>query len=1082
MAELTCFRNRYVWRRDSGRETRSPGFDWKPRRRAAGLVFWLLLCVAGCLTSRALDGTPGDSGIVSVTRAPAAHLNAHPDRATDRLFARSNLVAWCVVPFDAAKRGPEARAAMLKHLGLRRLAYDYRAEHIPTFDAEIEALKRHGVRLFAWWFPGALNDEAKLILEVLRRHDQRGVQLWITGGGEPTRSPEDQGARVAAEADRLKPIALEAAKLGGSIALYNHGGWFGEPENQIAIIERLRASGVTNAGIVYNLHHGHSHIDRFAELLQLMKPHLVALNLNGMTRDGDQLGKKILPLGEGELDLQLLKQICDSGWQGPIGILNHTDEDAEARLRDNLDGLGWLVKQLDGAPAGPRPALRTAGVGAWPDPLRHPLDFEQVAARAAHTNGYWQVEDPAQREQLPLYVTIPAAKPEELTPANGFPKPESFVTWHRSHGDNAGTRYVAFDQINRANVTNLQVAWTYHSRDGHHNIQCNPIIVRGVMFAPTPGHHVVAVNAETGVELWRFRPEGRPAFRGLIYWPGRDGAAERVMFCAGQHLYALDPSSGKPLSTFGEGGRTRLPGVAQGDFGAATAGPAIFERIVVVPGFEKDVWGFDCVTGQHLWTFHTVPHEGEFGYETWDRPESYGANCWGGMALDEVRGIAYFTTGGPKPNFIGVGHRGQNLFANCLVALDARTGKRLWHFQEIRHDLWDLDVPAPPNLATITRDGRRVDVVAACTKIGNTLLLDRVTGQPVFPFRLRRAPTSTVLGEQSWPYQPDVELPEPFAQLEFTANDLTDRTDEAQAWAETWFKSATTGWFLPCSEGRANLFFNIDGGAEWTGACLDPATGRLYVTANHVGWLISLFRDGDPPDDPRAPKTAGQLVYETNCAQCHATNRLGIATAPPLRGLRFRTDDAFIVNQVRQGKNAMPAHPDMPEADLKVLVDFLMWRDRPLPPAPEKPERPNYNFTGYPKFYDYEGYPANRPPWGTLNCIDLNTGRLLWKVPHGEYPELAAQGHPKTGAENYGGPIVTAGGLVFCAGTRDSKIRAYDKDTGEELWSHPLPWTGSAPPASYAIGGRQFVVIAATGGNKIGTPYGDAYVAFALPR
>ncbi len=248
MAELIRFRNRYVWHRDSGRETRSPGYGWEPGRRAVGLAVQLLLSVACCLTSRALDGAAGDSGIVGFTGEPAAHSSAHPDRATDRLFARSNLVAWCVVPFDAAKRGPEARAAMLKHLGLRWLAYDYRAEHIPTFDAEMEALKRHGVRLLAWWFPGALNDEAKLILEVLRRHDQRGVQLWITGGGESTRSPEEQAARVAAEADRLKPIALEAAKLGGSIALYNHGGWFGEPENQIAIIERLRASGVTNAG------------------------------------------------------------------------------------------------------------------------------------------------------------------------------------------------------------------------------------------------------------------------------------------------------------------------------------------------------------------------------------------------------------------------------------------------------------------------------------------------------------------------------------------------------------------------------------------------------------------------------------------------------------------------------------------------------------------------------------------------------------------------------------------------------------------------------------------------------------------
>jgi len=319
--------------------------------------------------------------------------------------------------------------------------------------------------------------------------------------------------------------------------------------------------------------------------------------------------------------------------------------------------------------------------------------------------------------------------------------------------------------------------------------------------------------------------------------------------------------------------------VAQGDFGAATACPATFENIIVVPGFEKDVWGFDVVIGQHLWTFHTVPHPGEFGYETWDQPESYGANCWGGMAMDEVRGIAYLTTGSAKPNFVGVTHVGQNLFANCLVALDARTGQRLWHFQEIRHDIWDLDIPAPPNLGTITRDGRRVDIIAAVTKIGNTLLLDRITGQPVFPFRLRRAPTSPLRGERTSPYQPDPELPERFSKMLFTEEDLTQRSEESAEFAISRFKSATTGFFQPCTEGRANLFFGIDGGAEWTGACIDVDSGRLYVTANHVGWIISVFRDDDPPEDPNVPnKTPGRLVYEQSCLPCHGPTRLGLST------------------------------------------------------------------------------------------------------------------------------------------------------------------------------------------------------------
>ena len=704
---------------------------------------------------------------------------------------------------------------------------------------------------------------------------------------------------------------------------------------------------------------------------------------------------------------------------------------------------------------------------------------EATPAVANSTNhDYWAVEDANARAKLPLYKTIPAARPEELTPANGYPKPETFLTWHRSHGDNGGMRYSVLAQINRKNVGELQQAWIYHSRDGSNNLQCNPIIVRGMMIAPTAGQFVVGIDAETGTERWRFKPEGRPAFRGLIYSDPED----RVLFCAGKYLYALNPTNGSAISSFGENGHALLPGRAQGGFGAATAGPAIFEEIIVVPGFEKDVWGFDIRTGQLLWTFHTVPHPGEFGYETWDRTENYAANCWTGMALDEVRGIAYVSTGGPKPNFIGVGHLGDNLFANCLIALDARTGRRLWHFQEIPHDLWDRDVSAPPNLATITREGKRIDVVAVTTKNADTLLLDRVTGKPIFPFRMRRAPTSDLPGEVTAPYQPDPELPERFGKMEFTAADLTDRTTEAAQFAAERFKSVTTGFFRPASLGHPNLYWGMDGGAEWSGACIDPTTGRLYVSANHLGWMISVFRDDDPPDDPRRPKSPGRLVYETNCASCHGPALMGIGVAPPLRGLRFRISDAEISRRVRTGTNGMPAFPNLGDGEVKSLVDYLLLRDRETPPPGARTERPHYSFTGYPRFLDNEGYPASKPPWGTLNCLDLNTGKLLWKVPLGEYPQLTAEGVPITGTENYGGAIVTAGGLLFCSGTRDAKIRAFDKDTGAELWFGKLPWVGSAPPTTYSVNGRQFVVIASTG-NKLGRQdeYGDAYVAFALP-
>ena len=1208
---------------------KQPPINIKKQTRAACLL------IVGCA---ALLGTP---------RARSADY---------QLFARTNLMAWCIVPFDAKKRGPEERATMLEQLGFQHFAYDYRAEHIPQFHAEIAACRKHGVGFDAWWFPTVMNDEARIILDVLKRNKVR-AQLWVTGGGNATRSPEEQRARVEAEAKRLRAIAEAAAPIGGTVALYNHGAWFGEPENQIQIIELLKQEGVTNVGIVYNQHHGHDHLDRFTTLLQQMKPHLLTLNLNGMTRDGDKVGKKILPLGQGDLDLGLLKVIRDSGWHGPIGILNHTDEDAGARLRDNLDGLDWLHRQLEGKPAGPKPtprswrepappaapikstgqaslsqafgkALRggmvveglpeyrsrpitvecrtklegTAGFnilvasdtkasaehwelythagsgvlslyqpgrgsdfrtdvnvcdGQWhslaaviePERVRLYVDGKRVKdaaakpltgtpipgglafgtlvegeigcegvvdnvrisrgvrdisgvsseplKRDAQTIGLWNfddlkastspppdpwaVEDAKARAALPEFQEIPAAKVSELTAAANWPRVSSMTNWHRSLGDATSSRFSALAQINRENVKRLAVAWTYRSKDGVGNVQCNPIIVDGVMFAPTAGHHLVALNAATGVELWRFKPEIRkggmrledfPARRGLVFWPGDGEAPARILFTCGNWIYALDPETGQPIDSFGEKGRTIL-------LTGGTVAGAVFKNVLVVPGFNRDVFGYDVRNGKLHWTFHTLPQSGEFGHDTWS-PVDDGANCWGGMALDEQRGIAYVATGSPKPNFVGTGHHGDNLFSNCLLALDALTGKRLWHFQEIRHDIWDWDIPAPPNLVTLNHDGKRVDAVAQVTKLGNTLLLDRVTGQPLFPVRLRRAPTSKLPGEQTAPYQPDLQIPEPFARQQFNRTDLTTRSEEAREYIEKRVANVNSGWFEPFEEGKPTVLYNIHGGAEWTGAAFDPTSGCLYVSANEIPWIVTVFRDdNEPPSDPNKP-TLGEKLYQQLCASCHGPDRIGIGTAPPLRGLRHRAKDADVLELLKTGRNLMPPAPPMTDAEQQALLDYIFLRDRTQPVSNTKPARPAYTHNGYPKLLDHENYPGNKPPWGTLNCLDLNTGKLLWKSPLGEYPELTAQGIPKTGTENFGGAMVTAGGLVFCSGTRDNLIRAFDAKTGEELWSHKLPFHGTAPPATYAVGGRQFVVIAATGGGKLGGPTGDSWVAFAL--
>ena len=681
------------------------------------------------------------------------------------------------------------------------------------------------------------------------------------------------------------------------------------------------------------------------------------------------------------------------------------------------------------------------------------------------------------RSAEPETFIIPAAKTEELTRANGWPAMDDFRKWDRSLGGPTSNRFSALTQISKANVAQLKVAWEYHSKDGAWNIQCNPIIVDGVMFAPTAGWAIVALDAATGRERWRFTPErsgkrleDQPARRGLIYWRGDKENAARIIFGMGNWIYSLDARDGKPIASFGKDGRTAITA------GATVVG-AIYRDMLVVPGYLGDIFGYDVRTGALRWTFHTKPLPGEAGSETSSRSEE-GANCWGGMALDESRGIAFVSTGSPKPNFFGMGHLGDNLFSNCVIALDALTGKRLWHFQEIRHDIWDWDIPAPPNLVTVTRDGVRVDAVAQVTKLGNTLLLDRVTGQPLFPFPLRRVTTRALPGDVASPMQPFVELPQPFARQAFTLDDVTKRTPEANAAVMPIAQRGNLGYFPNLEEAKPTVMFNIHGGAEWTGAASDPRTGRLYVSANEIAWYMTCFRDDDPA--PAKPPTAGEQVYMTVCFACHGPDRKGIGPAPPLRGLRHRLKDDEIRAQIKNGRNGMPPMPQLTEEQLKPLLDFLLCRDRPL--VKDASAEPKWTFGGWNKLLDPEGYPGCTPPWGTLNCIDLNTGRIAWKVPLGEYPELTAKGVPKTGTENFGGAMVTAGGLVFCSGTRDNMIRAFDADSGAELWSHKLPLHGTAPPATYEVNGRQFIVLPATGGGKLGGPAGDTWMAFALPE
>jgi quinoprotein glucose dehydrogenase len=682
-------------------------------------------------------------------------------------------------------------------------------------------------------------------------------------------------------------------------------------------------------------------------------------------------------------------------------------------------------------------------------------------------------------DDLPRYKVTPAARPEELTPSNGWPSSADYRQWTRSSGGSTSNRFSSLTQINTGNVSQLEVAWTYHSGDGTGNVQANPVVVGRKMFLPTAGNQIAALDAVTGKQLWIYRPpktgnglQDLPARRGLIYWPGEGGNAPRLFFTAGNWVYALDPESGKLVSEFGQAGRSELPT-------GGTATGAIWKHVLIVPGFLGDVFGYDVVTGKQLWRFHTMPTGSEFGAETWQQLDK-GANCWGGMSLDEPRGIAYIATGSPKPNYLGPAHLGANLFSDCIIALNAATGERLWHFQEIEHDIWDLDLPTAPNLVTVMHDGRKVDAVAAVSKIGNTLLLDRVTGKPLFPFRYRRAPVSTLPGEVTAAYQPDPELPEPFGRQDFSRDHITDRTPEARANIEQQLANANMGWFVPFEDGKPTAFYGMLGGSDWPGAAFDPRTGRLYIAANHLPWLVAIQRDDDAP--PLVPASAGEKVYQQYCVACHGAERRGSGMVPGLRGLRHRMTEDDFLTLLKTGRNAMPPlGAVIPAEQQRDLQAFLFVKDRPQP-APNPNEPPRYAFGWYKKLLDQDQYPGIKPPWGTLNCLDLNSGKLLWRVPLGEYPELTKLGVPKTGTENMGGATVTAGGVVFASGTRDGKIRAFAAADGAELWSATLPLHGTAPPATYEVEGRQFVVIAATGGGKLGGATGDAWVAFALPK
>ncbi len=700
------------------------------------------------------------------------------------------------------------------------------------------------------------------------------------------------------------------------------------------------------------------------------------------------------------------------------------------------------------------------------------------------------------------------------------PKPTASQAydWPVYLGDKASSQYAPLTQINKRNVHQLEVAWTYHTGDvwdeRFSQIQTNPLIIDGLLYGASPTVRVFALDAQTGALRWRFDPpradttaaaNGTAQFlgvsRGMAYWA--DGEDRRLFFAKGAYLYALDARTGHPIAAFGQGGRIDLrdglgrdatnlyvsattPGVLYKDL--LIQGMRVSEGADAAPGHLR---AYDVRTGAIVWTFHTIPQPGEHGYETWP-PDAWerigGANNWAGMSLDEARGIVYVPTGSAAFDFWGGNRKGQNLFANSLLALDAATGKRRWHFQTVHHDIWDRDLPAPPNLVTVERDGKRIDAVAQITKSGFVFVFDRETGAPLFPIEERPVPASDLRGEETWPTQPFPLRPAPFARQHFTEADLADLDPETHAALLDSFRTMRAGGqFVPFGTTGTVLFPGFDGGGEWGGAAVDPE-GVLYVNANEMPWVATMVEVETRPAIESAA-SLGALTYAVHCATCHGADRTGGAqqTYPALLDVHRTLSQAQVREIIEQGRGFMPSFQRLTPSEKDALVAFLFGEPEAADAGDRKevldqqaaPEIP-YTFAGYHRFVDAQGYPAVKPPWGTLNAIDLNTGAYRWTIPLGELPELTAQGIPPTGTENYGGPVVTAGGLLFIAATKDEMFRAFDKDTGALLWETKLPAGGYATPSTYLAGGRQYIVIAA-GGGKMGTRPGDTYVAFTLP-
>ncbi|HWB91710.1 MAG TPA: PQQ-binding-like beta-propeller repeat protein [Puia sp.] len=689
-------------------------------------------------------------------------------------------------------------------------------------------------------------------------------------------------------------------------------------------------------------------------------------------------------------------------------------------------------------------------------------------------------------------------------------------SWPAYGGSPANVHYSALAQIDTSNVSGLQKVWEYHTGDGDSmsQIQVNALEIDGTLYGVTPRLKLFALDAATGLSKWVFDPAApvhgdTPKIainvcRGVAYYRGSE-QDQRLFYSAGSWLYCIDALTGTVIPSWGDSGRIDLhndlgrdvkklyvagttPGIVYKDL--LIIGDRVDEEAAAAPGHIR---AYDVHTGRLRWIFHTIPFPGEEGYNSWDDTAAYrhigGANSWAGFSLDMKRGILFAPVGSASYDFYGGKRAGDDLFADCVLALDAATGKRLWHFQTVHHDVWDRDPPTAPIPVTIQKDGKTIPAVAQVTKSGFIFLLDRRTGKPIYPVEERPVPQDSALpGEKLSPTQPFPTGMPVYARQALTDSDLNTLVPDS-SYQEIRRRLAgyhTGRPFIPPSKAGTVIFPGFDGGTEWGGPAYDPATGLLYVNANEMPWVLTMV-DAKRGNNPITIGQAGRALYETNCMVCHGKDRKGGGNFPSLAGIGKKYNEDQFITLINAGRRMMPAFKRLSEEEKRalaaVVLDLKKGQGKPFVDTGKEPEDPYHQMpyvaTGYNKFLTKEGYPAVAPPWGTLTAIDLNKGVIAWKDTLGDYPVFKAKGI-HTGTENYGGPVVTAGGLLFIAATSDAKMRAYNKRTGQLLWEADLPAAGFATPSVYSVGGRQYVVIAC-GGGKLQKKSGDSYVAFALP-